>query len=83
MCVQDSLDKQTLYSQTLSEKLWMAERQMEELQIDKDNREKKTSELQSTILRLEAEVQRWILLTSIVSMFLLERCTVGMRVDLH
>lgn len=53
---QESLDKQTQYAQTLSEKLWLAERQLEELQIDKDTKEKKSSELQSTILKLETEV---------------------------
>lgn len=50
------MDKQTQYAQTLSEKLWLAERQLEELQIDKDTKEKKSSELQSTILKLETEV---------------------------
>lgn len=60
MCVpgppQETLDKQTQYTQTLSEKLWLVERQLEELQIDKDTKEKKSSELNSTILRLETEV---------------------------
>lgn len=61
-CVQESLDKQTQYAQSLSEKLWLAERQLEELEVDKDTKDKKTSELNSTILRLETEVQRQILL---------------------
>lgn len=60
MCVpgppQESLDKQTQYAQTLSDKLWLAERQLEELQIDKDTKDKKSSELHSTIHRLETEV---------------------------
>lgn len=60
MCVpgppQETLDKQTHYAQTLSDKLWLMERQLEELQIDKDTRDKKSSELHSTVLRLEAEV---------------------------
>lgn len=60
MCVpgppQESLDKQAHYAQTLSDKLWLAERQLEELQIDKDTKDKKSSELQSTIIRLETEV---------------------------
>lgn len=60
MCVpgppQESLDKQTHYAQTLQDKLWLAERQLEELEIDKDTREKKRSELHSKILRLETEV---------------------------
>lgn len=50
------MDKQAQYAQTLSEKLWLAERQLEELQIDKDTKEKKSSELQSTITKLETEV---------------------------
>lgn len=50
------MDKQTHYAQTLSDKLWLMERQLEELQIDKDTRDKKSSELHSTVLRLEAEV---------------------------
>lgn len=56
VCVQESLEKQTQYAQTLSEKLWHAERQLEELEIDKDSKDKKRSELTSTILRLETEV---------------------------
>uniref|UniRef100_H3CY99 Myosin tail domain-containing protein n=1 Tax=Tetraodon nigroviridis TaxID=99883 RepID=H3CY99_TETNG len=52
----ETLDKQTQYTQTLSEKLWLVERQLEELQIDKDTKEKKSSELNSTILRLETEL---------------------------
>lgn len=63
MCVrvpgppQESLDKQTQYAQSLSDKLWLAERQLEELHIDKDTKDKKSSELHSAILRLEAEVR--------------------------
>ncbi|TNM92405.1 hypothetical protein fugu_019417 [Takifugu bimaculatus] len=53
---EESLDKQAQYAQTLSEKLWLAERQLEELQIDKETKEKKSSELQSTILKLETEL---------------------------
>ena len=65
VCVQENLDKQTQHAQTLSEKLWLAERQLEEMEVDKGTRDKKTSELNSTILRLETEVQRqrWCLLT--------------------
>ena len=57
-CVQGNLEKQTQHAQTLSEKLWLAERQLEELEVDKDTRDKKTLELNSTVIRLEAEVQR-------------------------
>ncbi|XP_077353891.1 uncharacterized protein LOC144002483 isoform X2 [Festucalex cinctus] len=53
---EDSLEKQTLHSQTLAEKLWLAERQLEELEVDKDSKSKKTSELNSTVLRLETEL---------------------------
>lgn len=56
MCVQESLEKQTQYAQSLSEKLWHAERQLEELEIDQDTKDKKRSELSSTIVRLETEV---------------------------
>ncbi|XP_070845354.1 cingulin-like protein 1 [Chaetodon trifascialis] len=53
---EESLDKQTQHAQALSEKLWLAERQLEELEVDKDTKHKKTSELNSTILRLETEL---------------------------
>ncbi|XP_061887609.1 cingulin-like protein 1 isoform X1 [Entelurus aequoreus] len=53
---EESLEKQTLHSQSLAEKLWLAERQLEELEVDKDSKHKKTSELHSTILRLETEL---------------------------
>lgn len=56
-CVQENLEKQTQHAQTLSEKLWRTERQLEELEVDRDTRDKKTSDLHSTILRLETEVQ--------------------------
>lgn len=55
---QDNLEKQTQHAQTLSEKLWLAERQLEELEVDRDTRDKRTSEMNATILRLETEVQR-------------------------
>ncbi|XP_061658008.1 uncharacterized protein LOC133491124 [Syngnathoides biaculeatus] len=53
---EDSLEKQTLHSQNLAEKLWLAERQLEELEVDKDSKSKKTSELSDTVLRLETEL---------------------------
>ncbi|XP_019749012.1 cingulin-like protein 1 [Hippocampus comes] len=53
---EDSLEKQTQHSQTLAEKLWMAERELEELEVDKNSKSKKTSELSSTVLRLETEL---------------------------
>uniref|UniRef100_A0A8D3BUX0 Myosin tail domain-containing protein n=1 Tax=Scophthalmus maximus TaxID=52904 RepID=A0A8D3BUX0_SCOMX len=53
---EENLDKQTLHAQTLAEKLWLAERQLEDLEVDKETKDKKTSELNSTLLRLESEV---------------------------
>ncbi|KAM8743835.1 uncharacterized protein AB9X84_018043 isoform 2-T2 [Acanthopagrus schlegelii] len=53
---EENLEKQTQHAQTLSEKLWMTERQLEELEVHKETRDKKTSELNSTILRLETEL---------------------------
>ncbi|XP_075885380.1 uncharacterized protein LOC142890323 isoform X2 [Nelusetta ayraudi] len=53
---EESLEKQTQHSQSLSEKLWHAERQLEELEIDHDTKDKKRSELNSTIVRLETEL---------------------------
>ncbi|XP_041816586.1 uncharacterized protein LOC121623380 [Chelmon rostratus] len=53
---EENLEKQTQRAQGLSEKLWLAERQLEELEVDKDTRDKRTSELNSTILRLETEL---------------------------
>lgn len=62
-CVQESLEKQTQYAQSLSEKLWLAERQLEELEVDKGTKDKKTSELTGIVQRLEIEVQRHFLFT--------------------
>ncbi|XP_061589197.1 putative leucine-rich repeat-containing protein DDB_G0290503 [Cololabis saira] len=53
---EENLEKQTQHAKDLAEKLWQAERQLEELEIDKDTKGKKTSELNATILRLEAEL---------------------------
>ncbi|KAE8284799.1 hypothetical protein D5F01_LYC16234 [Larimichthys crocea] len=53
---EENLEKQTQHAQTLSEKLWRTERQLEELEVDRDTRDKKTSDLHSTILRLETEL---------------------------
>ncbi|XP_068430309.1 cingulin [Clinocottus analis] len=53
---EENLEKQTLHAQTLTEKLWLAERELEELEVHKDTRDKRTSELNSTILRLESEL---------------------------
>ncbi|XP_041915019.1 cingulin-like protein 1 isoform X3 [Alosa sapidissima] len=53
---EEALEKQTLHAQALSEKLWQAERRLEELEVDTESRGKKNSELNSTVLRLEAEL---------------------------
>ncbi|XP_076139617.1 uncharacterized protein LOC143122703 isoform X2 [Alosa pseudoharengus] len=53
---EEALEKQTLHAQTLSEKLWQAERRLEELEVHTESRGKKNSELNSTVLRLEAEL---------------------------
>ncbi|KAM4634150.1 uncharacterized protein ACJ7VT_009490 [Polymixia lowei] len=53
---EENLEKQTQHAQTLSDKLWLAERQLEELELERETRDKKTSELSSTIFRLETEL---------------------------
>ncbi|XP_050928724.1 cingulin-like protein 1 [Lates calcarifer] len=52
----ENLERQTQHAQVLAEKLWLAERQLEELEVDKDTKDKRTSELNSTIIRLETEL---------------------------
>lgn len=56
MCVQEALEKQTQHAQELSEKLWLAERNLEEMEMEKENKGKKAVELHSTVDRLENEV---------------------------
>ncbi|XP_042250915.1 cingulin-like isoform X5 [Thunnus maccoyii] len=53
---EESLEKQTQHAKTLAEKLWLAERQLEELEVDKDTRDKRSSDLNNTIHRLETEL---------------------------
>ncbi|XP_068562106.1 cingulin-like protein 1 [Cebidichthys violaceus] len=53
---EENLEKQTQQNQSLSEKLWLSERQLEELEVHNDSRDKRTSELNSTILRMELEL---------------------------
>ncbi|KAM9323045.1 uncharacterized protein KZ484_021129 [Pholidichthys leucotaenia] len=53
---EENLDKQTQHAQSLAEKLWLTERQLEELEADKDTKNKKSSELNSTILSLQTEL---------------------------
>lgn len=56
MCVQEALEKQTQRAQEVSEKLWLAERNLEEMEIEKETKGKKVVELSSTVERLETEV---------------------------
>ncbi|KAM9338374.1 uncharacterized protein ABDE67_017932 [Symphorus nematophorus] len=58
---EENLEKQTQHAQTLSEKLWLAERQLEEMEVDKGTRDKKSSELSNTIIRLETELSEALL----------------------
>ncbi|KAG7235615.1 hypothetical protein INR49_002425, partial [Caranx melampygus] len=53
---EENLEKQMQHSKTLADKLWLAERQLEELELDKDTKSKRTSALNSTIQRLETEL---------------------------
>ncbi|XP_056259595.1 cingulin-like protein 1 [Seriola aureovittata] len=53
---EENLEKQTQHAKTLADKLWLAERQLEELEVDKDTKNKRTSELNTTIVRLETEL---------------------------
>ncbi|KAJ8007391.1 hypothetical protein DPEC_G00117020 [Dallia pectoralis] len=53
---EEALEKQSLYAQGLSEKLWLAERQLEALSVEKEVLDKKSSELNSTVNRLETEL---------------------------
>ncbi|KAM4533179.1 uncharacterized protein V3H82_026776 [Fundulus diaphanus] len=53
---EDSLEKQSQHAQTLAEKLWLTERELEDMKVTKETHDKKTSDLNSTILRLEEEL---------------------------
>uniref|UniRef100_A0AAQ6IP71 Myosin tail domain-containing protein n=1 Tax=Anabas testudineus TaxID=64144 RepID=A0AAQ6IP71_ANATE len=53
---EENLEKHTQHTKELAEKLWLAERQVENLEIQKDTKDKKVSELSSTVLRLETEL---------------------------
>ncbi|XP_059398143.1 cingulin-like protein 1 isoform X2 [Carassius carassius] len=53
---EEALEKQTQHAQTVSEKLWLAERSLEELQLEKETKAKKTLELTNTVFRLETEL---------------------------
>ncbi|KAK5851664.1 hypothetical protein PBY51_023202 [Eleginops maclovinus] len=53
---EENLEKQTQHAQTLSEKLWVAERKLEELEVDKETRDKRTLELNNNLIRMEEEL---------------------------
>ncbi|KAM9450476.1 uncharacterized protein Hap1MRO34_021094 isoform 2-T2 [Clarias gariepinus] len=53
---EEALEKQTQHAQELSEKLWLADRNLEEMEIEKENKGKKAAELSSTVARLETEL---------------------------
>ncbi|XP_056434340.1 uncharacterized protein LOC130372379 [Gadus chalcogrammus] len=40
---EENLDKQTQHAQTMAEKLWLAERKVEEMEVDRETRDKRTS----------------------------------------
>ncbi|KAK7896031.1 hypothetical protein WMY93_021356 [Mugilogobius chulae] len=61
---EENLEKQTQHAQTLAEKLWHAERQLEEFELDRDSKEKKTLDLNSTVLRLEDELSEALQMAS-------------------
>ncbi|KAJ8402102.1 hypothetical protein AAFF_G00373370 [Aldrovandia affinis] len=54
---EDALEKQTEQVQMISEKLWLAEREVEELSMDKHLREKKAGDLSTSVARLEMELE--------------------------
>ncbi|XP_040914746.1 cingulin-like protein 1 isoform X2 [Toxotes jaculatrix] len=53
---EENLEKQTQHAQSLAEKLWLAERQLEDLEVYKETKDKRVTDLNSTILRLETEL---------------------------
>ncbi|CAM4664276.1 unnamed protein product [Leuciscus chuanchicus] len=53
---EEALEKQTQHVQSVSEKLWLTERSLEELELEKENKTKKALELGNTVFRLETEL---------------------------
>ncbi|XP_062868081.1 cingulin-like protein 1 isoform X2 [Trichomycterus rosablanca] len=53
---EETIDKQAQHNQELSEKLWLADRNLEELEIERDTKGKKTVKLITTVERLEIEL---------------------------
>ncbi|TRY97125.1 hypothetical protein DNTS_032784 [Danionella cerebrum] len=54
---EEALEKQTQDAQLVCEKLWLAERNLEELELEKENKAKKALELGNSVFRLETEVR--------------------------
>ncbi|XP_051733595.1 cingulin-like protein 1 isoform X2 [Ctenopharyngodon idella] len=53
---EEALEKQTQHAQIVSEKLWLTERSLEELELEKENKAKKALELSNSVFRLETEL---------------------------
>ncbi|XP_051961830.1 cingulin-like [Xyrauchen texanus] len=53
---EDALEKQAQHARTMSEKLWIAERNLEELGVEKETKAKKALELSNSVFRLETEL---------------------------
>ncbi|KAK7131664.1 hypothetical protein R3I94_016703 [Phoxinus phoxinus] len=53
---EEALEKQTQHAQSVSEKLWLTERTLEELDLEKENKSKKALELSNSVFRLETEL---------------------------
>ncbi|XP_016105065.1 uncharacterized protein [Sinocyclocheilus grahami] len=53
---EEALEKQAQHAQTVSEKLWLAERNLEELELEKETKAKKALEFGNTVFRLETEL---------------------------
>ncbi|KAI7795586.1 putative cingulin-like protein 1 [Triplophysa rosa] len=53
---EEALKKQTDHSQLLSEKLWLAERNLEELELEKESKAKKVLEFSTSVSTLEIEL---------------------------
>ncbi|KAI4793073.1 hypothetical protein KUCAC02_032947 [Chaenocephalus aceratus] len=61
---EENLEKQTQHAQSLSEKLWVTERRLEELEVDKETRDKRTTELNSNLFRMETELAEALLVST-------------------
>ncbi|KAK5878533.1 hypothetical protein CesoFtcFv8_023932 [Champsocephalus esox] len=61
---EENLEKQTQHAKSLSEKLWVTERRLEELEVDKETRDKRTTELNSNLFRMETELAEALLVST-------------------